>query len=960
MKMSQNRISIVSATVLLLASAVFAAGTNKQGIKANVPGTKLGAIGTTNSSTTATNPQDTETIQARFARLFPGGGLLDIEGSLRRVYGTTFSTGASPSDSADKFMRQWSMLWKVPYSQLEKVGPFDDGAHTLPLVADDDGENTKFTAAYFRQQASGIPVFRAYGWGLVRNEDNFPMVLAGATLRNIGDIETRIAGQDLDSSSINLGLAANQVLGQFSEAPDITSPRYVIWAGIDEDVRASQLAVEFKITSGEGTENYQKVLFVTDAATGDVLYRENMIYHGSVNVKVLEYVTNDFKADTCGVEATRSMPYAKVVIAGVTYYTDVNGSLTYPYTGTASVTIAPTMAGKHFTITPGSGTLNTVPSQTVADGATATFVFNSGAANGAITTAQTNVYEMANKTRDMILVASPSYPSIATQTAFTCRPNLSGTCNAYYDGSSINFYVTGGGCANTGFGDVVCHEFGHHAVSKAGSGQDAYGEGQSDVIGVMITDSPVLGYGFSTCSTGIRTALNNCTYSATGCSSCGSAIHSCGQLLSGCVWDLRNSFVGTYPSDYRTRLAKLCVNSMPLHAGSSTIQNDITLDYLTLNDNDANLGNGTPDYYAIAGAFNAHGLTAPVLNLLDISLPNGAPTNVSPNGSTVVNVNIAPLSGTMVAGSGKLFYKDISASTYSSVPLASTGTNTFTATFPTLQCNANIQYYFQATATGGTVVTNPQSGTAAPFTAKAALSSAVLISDTFDVGVSTFTAGAPGDNATTGTWIQSLGYGAACYGSTKGYSGTKAWITAANGCVDVDGGKVSLLSPIVDASSGDTVEISFAYYLSYGTATPTDDPLEVFVSNNGGASWVLMASYNVATSSSTTTTTWSTLKTLNVRDFVSATSQMRFKWVASDNGTDNIMEAGVDSVTVSTVTCLGAVEGDLNGDRLVNSADLGIQLSNFGDCTASPCLGDLNFDGVVNSEDTGRMLLFFN
>ena len=52
--MSQNRISIVSATVLLLASAVFAAGTNKQGIKANVPGTKVGAIGTTNSSTTWT------------------------------------------------------------------------------------------------------------------------------------------------------------------------------------------------------------------------------------------------------------------------------------------------------------------------------------------------------------------------------------------------------------------------------------------------------------------------------------------------------------------------------------------------------------------------------------------------------------------------------------------------------------------------------------------------------------------------------------------------------------------------------------------------------------------------------------------------------------------------------------------------------------------------------------------
>jgi len=258
------------------------------------------------------------------------------------------------------------------------------------------------------------------------------------------------------------------------------------------------------------------------------------------------------------------------------------------------------------------------------------------------------------------------------------------------------------------------------------------------------------------------------------------------------------------------------------------------------------------------------------------------------------------------------------------------------------------------------VVTNPQSGTAAPFTAKAALSSAVLISDNFDVGVSTFTSGAPGDNATSGTWIQSLGYGATCYGSTTGYSGTKAWITAANGCVDVDGGKVSLLSPIVDASSGDTVEISFSYYLSYGTATPTDDPLEVFVSNDGGASWVLMASYNVATSSSTTTTTWSTLKTLNVRDFVSATSQMRFKWVASDNGTDNVMEAGVDSVTVSTVTCLAPIPGDLNGDRTVNSADLGIQLGNFGPCTTTPCLGDFNGDNEVNSADVGAMLGYYN
>ena len=366
------------------------------------------------------------------------------------------------------------------------------------------------------------------------------------------------------------------------------------------------------------------------------------------------------------------------------------------------------------------------------------------------------------------------------------------------------------------------------------------------------------------------------------------------------------------------------------------------------------------DYVTGWGCMDMNAFVTSQNPLFNITEPNGVPTQILPSGGTTMNVTITPITGTVAAGSQKLFYKETTASTWNSVLLASTGGYNYVATFPAASCNSTLQFYVQATSGSGIAVTLPTGGAGFSDSAKAYVSSAVLISDNFDVGVSNFTSGAAGDTATSGTWIQSLGYGATCYGSTTGYSGTKAWITAANGCVDVDGGKVSLLSPIVNASGGDTVEISFAYYLSYGTAAPTDDPLQVFVSNDGGTTWVMMASYNIATNSSTTTSTWSDLKTINVRDYVSATSQMRFKWVASDNGTDNVMEAGVDSVTVSTVTCLGPVQGDLNGDRIVNSEDLGILLSNFGDCTTSPCLGDFNFDGVVNSQDTGTMLLYYN
>ncbi|MCE9620694.1 MAG: hypothetical protein K8R92_12405 [Planctomycetes bacterium] len=944
--MIQNRFSFLASSALLIATAAFAVAGN-QGIKANVPGPKIGGI-----AGAAIDPIDPETIRDRFAREFPGGGLLDIEGSLRRVYGVTFSTGVSPSDSADKFMRDWSMLWKVPYSQLEKVGPFEDGAHTLPLVASDDGESSLFTAAYFRQQAGGVPVFRSLVWGLVRNEDSFPMVLAGGTLRDIGNIEDQIAGQDLDIGHINIGAIGGQAFSTFRAAPSlISSPRYVIWAGLDEDVQVARLAVEFSATGGGDMDpdNYEKMLFVVDASTGDILYQESLIYHGSVSGQINEFVTSDHKADTCSAETTRGMPYAKVVIGGTTFYADVNGAFSGTYAGTGNVTVAPTMAGKYFTVTPSTGSLITVSSQSVANGGTATFTFNAGAANAATTTAQTNTYEMANRARDICVAAAPSYPTVSTQTGFIIRPNSNaGTCNAFYDGN-INFYLAGGGCNNSGFGDVVAHEYGHHLVQVAGSGQSQYGEGMGDCVGVLVTDISALGVGFQSCASGIRNASNTCQYSAASCSSCGSEIHSCGQLISGCVWNLRNSFAASYPADYRTRLAYLVINSMPLHAGSSTIQNDITIDYLTLNDTNGSLLDGTPDYFAIAAAFNAHGLTAPALSLFTITLPSGAPTTIDPAGGTTMNVLMTPVSGSVLAGSEKLFYKDSAAGVYSFALLTPTGTNTYQATFPAAICNSTMQFYVQATATtGGTIITLPASGGAGPFSATAAISASTLISDDFEGASTSFTIGAAGDTATAGTWFRGPGLNG-CGGPTTSYSGTKAFITAQGSCVDVDNGKTTLLSPIVDASTGDTVELSYAIYLSYNGATPSDDPLEVFISNDGGSNWVLAASY-------TTATAWS-LKHVNVLSFLPATNQMRVKWVAQDNGSDNVVEAGVDSVTFKSVLCSAAVFGDLDGDGIVDGADLGLMLLDFGPCPGCP--SDLDGSGEVDGGDIGLLLLNF-
>lgn len=66
-----------------------------------------------------------------------------------------------------------------------------------------------------------------------------------------------------------------------------------------------------------------------------------------------------------------------------------------------------------------------------------------------------------------------------------------------------------------------------------------------------------------------------------------------------------------YPSDWSSRLSSLAINSVLLHAGQSNIAADITLDFITLNDDNADPTDGSPDYDLIAQAFGLHNLPAP-------------------------------------------------------------------------------------------------------------------------------------------------------------------------------------------------------------------------------------------------------------------------------------------------------------------------------------------------------------
>jgi len=538
-----------------------------------------------------------------FMQTWPGASLL-LEGTrITRVYGVPFGTGASPGDTAEQFRLAHSGIWGVDPEDLLPTTPVLSSGNTLPLMYDPDLGDYKFTLVYYSQFRAGVPVFRSDLRLLVRNAPGYPLVWAGSCLRDLGDF---LPDPALVNAAFDPAAHADAGLVNF------TVPQTVIWAGTPDEHAPPLTAVTFIADNygAPGAERPEKWLYVVNAATGEVVYRENLILFTDVSGVKNGRATQGPKSDNCAEEVPMAMPYGRVAIGSTTRYADANGNFTIPNSGSSPVTVTSYMDGQYFVVDNVAGAEETLTLNVTPPGP-ANFMHNDPNTNAAVR-AQVNGYVQSNVVRDWILTYHPTYPTIAGQTSFPVYVNRTdGYCpgNAWYDYSSINFCAAGGSYPNTAWSSVIYHEYGHHVVNCGGSGQDQYGEGMSDSISTLILDDPILGYGFfGDCNTGLRNAVNTYQYPCTG------GAHDCGNLLSGCVWDTRTQLAANYPATYRQIIGALTVNSVPMHSGS-TITPQITIDFLTLDDTDGNIYNGTPHYPEICAGFGNHNMNCPALQV---------------------------------------------------------------------------------------------------------------------------------------------------------------------------------------------------------------------------------------------------------------------------------------------------------------------------------------------------------
>lgn len=491
--------------------------------------------------------------------------------------------------------------------------------------------------------------------------------------------------------------------------------------------------------------------------------------------------------------------------------TDQNGQFDIDISSPVTINING-LNGTHFNLI--SGTAAPVGSVTVTPGVNATIqLLTSGASTNAA--AHTTTAYWTDRTNEWARSILGNSGQLAQISNVGVTVNIASTCNAYYTGNTINFYQSGGGCANTAFSSVIAHEWGHGLDAQYGgisnSNAEGLSEGWGDIIGMYQLDSPLLGSGFQSPGQPLRNGNNSRIWPY----SSGSP-HGAGQVWMGWAWRFREAMRVTHGPLAIALTDDLVLGSI---VADATTREQAVLEVFLADDDDGNLLNGTPNYNELSSASVQKGIPYPEVQLIALAhapLGNtGAQLTArevycqaSPNSGSITQLRIV-----YDAGNGSVVRN-----------MHPTGaTNQFLAMLPGLESGV-VTYRVEAVHSTGAIVRLPQSGdysyqidngTFAGFWVDGFESNGpgwthaqIATQDDWQVG---------NPNGKSGTssgvaWAdpQNAAVGSNCYGNDLGnLIGTANWNGRYQGNVNN-----WLRSPIIDCSNRTGVRIRFRRWLT--------------------------------------------------------------------------------------------------------------------------------------------------
>jgi hypothetical protein len=510
-----------------------------------------------------------------------------------------------------------------------------------------------------------------------------------------------------------------------------------------------------------------------------------------------------------------------------------------------------------------------------------------------------DVFHHTNLAHQFIKWIDPSWSDL--DFPMPANVNLQQTCNAYWDGSSINFFHEGGNCANTGrLGDVVHHEYCHGISDYMYGPNDPtgdMGEANSDVIGNYLVDDSKIGRGFyvSDCENGIRDSDNDLVWP----DDLQGEVHWDGQILAGFHWDARVNLIAAYGPEQGHAAASAIWHFARLLGLPQTQPEQVWWSFLA-DDDDGILDNGTPHHAELWPAAAHHQFPYP--EAFEDVVIHHTPLLYAPAlpGQPIeVRAVLYSFAGALNPDSLLVYYRPSGDPEFLPVVMTPTGeTDTYHGLVPNFPVGSQLDYYVFAADLERNHLTEPRTAPAEFYQAEV-----VSVYDPFEAA-SGWTVGAPGDNATQGIWercdpigVNGPGTGVPIQpeNDTTPGAGALCWITGQyTGGYSTNSdanGRTTLLSPVYDLAGATQAMVRCrVWFQSYG-----GDPgarIDVQVSDSGlfwttiyhkeGLDW---------------TPTWEQMD-VDVTPLFPTLTTLRLRVVMVGIGSQSIDEGGIDDLII--------------------------------------------------------------
>jgi hypothetical protein len=422
---------------------------------------------------------------------------------------------------------------------------------------------------------------------------------------------------------------------------------------------------------------------MVDAHTAEVLALEDKNHYVERQITGGVYPLTDTgicpNADQCGVMQTGwPMPFANTGLPAPNNFTNSAGVLNW-----TSGTVTTTLSGRFARMADSCGSISeSSPTGNInMGGSNNQHDCTSGGASAGNTPASRSGFYELNRLIEQAKGWLPGNAWLGNQ--LTANMNINQTCNAFWNGTTVNFYRSGGGCRNTGeLAAVFDHEWGHGMDDNDTAGVlSNSSEAYADIAAIYRLEASCVGHGFfqtqnygcgmTADGTGfnINEALTGAAYCATDCSGVRDtdyAKHSpatpatplgfvCGQCTSGsgpcgrqvhcsaapvrqAAWDLVARDLTAAPFSYDSQTAFIVGNRL-FYQGSGNIgawhsctcggsangcgASNGYMQWITTDDDNGNLNDGTPHMTAIFNAYNRHGIACSTPPAVNSGCPGG-------------------------------------------------------------------------------------------------------------------------------------------------------------------------------------------------------------------------------------------------------------------------------------------------------------------------------------------------